>query len=167
MVLPREVWLWYLPKTLFETMLSCSSAWHSMNTDDGKRENASLLLLLSAILKIRWYINKNRELKQWGRERKRERYKAIDLLQNTITSCGNATARFIGQENKRNVGKYWTKSLTGFKLDWRNSTYANIVQHSPTCCTIEHNIFCPTCCVRLHGPLNYFRIFSILGTLSS
>ena len=38
--------------------------WRSMNTDDGKRENASLLLLLSAILNTPRHINKNRELKQ-------------------------------------------------------------------------------------------------------
>ena len=54
-------------------------------------------------------------------------------------------------ENERNVSICWAKSLTGFKLD---ATDANIIQHSPTWCTNERNMLCPTCCVRLHGPLN-------------
>ena len=59
----------------------CPPLWRSINTDDGKRENASLLLLFSSILKILPVtdINKNRELKQRGRECQRERYKTIDL----------------------------------------------------------------------------------------
>ena len=45
-------------------------------------------------------------------------------------------------ENKRNAGICWAKSFTGFKLD---ATYANIMQHSPTWCTNERNMLCPTC----------------------
>ena len=48
---------------------------------------------------------------------------------NVDENVTNATTRFIGHENKRNVGICWAKSLTGFKLD---ATYVNIMQHSPT-----------------------------------
>ena len=84
-----------------------------------------------------------RELKQWGRERQRERYKTIDLItdyNHFMWECSHLAHR--SPENKRNVGIGWAKSLTGFKLD---ATYANIMQHSPTWYTKERNMFCPTC----------------------
>ena len=89
------------------------------------------------------HINKNRELKQRGRERQRKRYKTIDLIteyNNFMWECNHLAHR--SQENKRNVGICWAKCLTGFKLD---ATYANIMQHSPTWCTNERNMLCPTC----------------------
>ena len=69
---------------------------------------------------------------------------------------------FIDHENKRNVGRCWAKSLTGFKL---HATCANIMQHCPTWCTNERSMLylkmlgdvVPTCCVRLHRPLHNFR----------
>ena len=113
--------------------------WRSMNTNDGKRENASLLLLFSTILKITPnHINKNRELKQRGRERQRERHKTIDLIteyNHFMWECNHLAHR--SPENKRNVGICWAKSLTGFKLD---ATYANSMQHSPTWCTNGRNM---------------------------
>ena len=85
------------------------------------------------------HINKNRELKQRGREC----YKTIDLIteyNHFMWECNHLAHR--SAENKRNVGICWAKRLTGFKLD---ATYANIMQYSPTWCTNESNIFCPTC----------------------
>ena len=88
-------------------------------------------------------INKNREFKQRGRERQREHYKTIDLIteyNHFMSECNYLAHRT--PENKRNVGICWAKSLTCFKPD---ATYANIMQHSPTRCTNEHNMLCPTC----------------------
>ena len=56
-----------------------------------------------------------------------------------------------------NVGICWAKSLTGFKLD---TTYAKIMQHSPTRCTNERNMLCPTLwrnMLRPGAPLAYFN----------
>ena len=89
------------------------------------------------------HINKIRELKQRGRECQREYYKTIHLITeyNHLTwECNHLAHR--SPENKRNVGICRAKSLTGFKLD---ATYDNIMQHSPTWCTNERNMFCPTC----------------------
>ena len=88
------------------------------------------------------HISKNRELKQWGRERRRERYKTIDLIteyNHFLWECNHLVHR------PREQKKCWHmlgKSLIGFKLD---ATYANIMQHSPTRCTNERNMLCPTC----------------------
>ena len=47
----------------------CPQLWRSMNTDDGKCENASLLhFILCYLENTLSHINKNRELKQRGRE---------------------------------------------------------------------------------------------------
>ena len=84
-----------------------------------------------------------RKLKQRRRERQRERYKTIDLITeyNHFTwECNHLVHR--SPENKRNYGICWAKGLTDFKMD---ATYANIMQHSPTWCTNERNMFCPAC----------------------
>ena len=89
------------------------------------------------------HINKNRELKQRGRECQRECYKTTDLIteyNHFMWECNHLVHG--SPENKRNVGICWVKSLTGFKLD---ATYANIMQHRPTWCTNERNILCKTC----------------------
>ena len=53
------------------------------------------------------HINKNRELKQRGRERQRERYKTIDLItEYTITSCGNATTWLVGHRRTKEMLAY-------------------------------------------------------------
>ena len=137
--------------------------WRSMNTRRWKtRKCIVIAIALCHLENTPRHINKNRELKQWGRERGRERYKTIKL----ITSCGNATTWFICHENKRNVGICCAKSLTGFKLDAR---YANIMQHSLTWCTNERNMFCPTrWCNMLHSfarALNYKPVHTFNVTL--
>ena len=119
--------------------------WRSMNINDGKRENTLLLLLFSAILKILPVTKKKkpRKLKQRRRERQRERYKTIDLIteyNHFMWECNHQAHR--SPENKRNDGICWAKGLTDFKMD---ATYANIMQHSPTWCTNERNMFCPAC----------------------
>ena len=109
--------------------------WRWMNADDGKPENASLWLVTQTIYQIAF--------KQRGRERQRERYKTIDLIteyNHFIWKCNYLAHR--SPENNRNVAICWAKSFTCFKLD---VTYANIKQHSPTWCTNERNMLCPTC----------------------
>ena len=104
------------------------------------------------------HINKNRELKQLGRECQQECYKTIDLIteyNNFTWECNHLAHR--SPENKRSVGICWAKSLTGFKLD---ATYANIMQHKPTWCTNERNMLRPTC---WHNMLRSFaRVFIVL-----
>ena len=81
-VIPRWVWIWYLPKTLCKTALLSRSPslqlWRSVNTDGGKRENETLLLLFSAILKI-LPVTQTRTKSNDGRECKQEHCKTRDL----------------------------------------------------------------------------------------
>ena len=116
-----------------------------MALDEYRRLNASLLLLAPIVLchleNTPSQINKNRELKQrWTGTRTLQNNRLnITEYNHLVWECDHLVHR---HENKRNVGICWAKSLTGFKLD---ATYANIMQQSPTWCTNERNMLCPTC----------------------
>ena len=154
-VIPRGVWVWYLPKTLCETtVLSRSSAMMALDEYRPQRKCITIATALCHLENTPRHISKNRELKQWGRERRREGYKTIDLIteyNHFLWECNHLVHR------PRELKKCWHmlgKRLTGFKLD---ATYANIMQHiaqqdvqtNATCCAQHVGT---ACCVRLHGP---------------
>ena len=125
-------------------MLSRSSAIMALNEYRRwkTRKFIAIAIVLCLFENTPSHINKNRELKQRGRESQRECYKTIYLIteyNHFMWECNHLVHR--SPENKRNVGICWAKGLTGFKLD---ATYANIMQHS-----VQTNA---ACCVRLHGP---------------
>ena len=97
------------------------------------------------------HINKNGELKQWGRERRRERYKTIDLIteyNHFMWECNHLVHWSWEQK------KCW--HMLGKKFDWFQ-TGRNTCQHSPTWCTNGRNMLCPTCwCNMLHNMLHSF-----------
>ena len=98
------------------------------------------------------HINKNRELKQRGRECQRECYKTIDLIteyNHFMWECNHLAHR--SPKNKRNVGICWAKLVSNWTQHMPTS--CNIGQHgvqtNATCCAQHVGT---TCCVRLHGP---------------
>ena len=80
-LIPRRVWVWYLPQTLWETNVVTfvrHYVWHLMNTDDGKPWKCiAIAIAFYHLENTPRHINKNRELKQWRWERQWERYKTI------------------------------------------------------------------------------------------
>ena len=137
-VIPWGVWpgLIFTPK-LFAKLQCC----HVRPPIMALAECIAFAFVLCYLENTPSHINKDRELKQRGMsmrtlQNNRLNYRIQSLhvgMQSPDSSVTN---------NKRNVGICWAKNLTGFKLD---ETYANIMQHSPTWCTNEHNMLCPTC----------------------
>ena len=136
-VIPTGVWVWYLPQ------LQCCHVrpplWVlCMALDKYRRWKTwkciAIAIALCHLKNTPRHIDKNRELKQWGRERRRERYKTIDLIQYRIQSLHvgmpwNATTWFICHENKRNVGICWKKVWLVSNWTQHMLTSCNIAQH--------------------------------------
>ena len=147
-----------LPKALCQTaMLSRSSA--IMALDEyrrwKKRKCIAVAFVLCHLENTPSHINKNRELRQRGRERQRECYKTIDSNYRIQSlSCENATIWLIGHRRTKEMLAYVGQKVW-LVSNWTQHmpTSCNIVQHgvqmNATCCAQHVGT---TCCVRLQGP---------------
>ena len=148
-VIPRGVWVWYLPQNSFGnydivTFLRHYGAGWMQTMENAKMHRYCYWPLPS------WKYSQSHKqeqiaFKQRGRERQRDCYKTIDLIteyNHFINHVGMQPpgSSVIGEQKK-------CCHMLGKKFDWfqtgRNN--ANVMQHSPTWCANERNMLCPTC----------------------